>query len=401
MSLGGYKFAGRYCQKGSLTDAQWALQMHKTKVAAFMAANALSGAGWSFDQTGGDIAFGTYGNVIYSLDSVGNNYVSFLKQGTDSPVYLAILTCCLWGSVSSTGQIDGPYTLITSYSDSPYAGSRASAYHRISKVQLTISNLFTNMVGALGLYPAGLSCSSSSNSGMTYSSPNSYPNGSSYYQGYAIKGPCIISFAGSSISGDYINVSVIAGDGFSSLVNQSDLFGLFATMPLGYYSSSGTAKGESSECVYSSGSVQSSDVFTLSMDSSGTQSFGMLHYTIGSMYKTLNQQSTYPFSSTQILIEPDDLSGSCYKGTVKVDLLACSFPVRDSFSTSRLHPVANGNFLYAWKLNSSITATDASIFSSYYKFNFTQTLIASAYVGWDPSNPDITQASSWQLYDGT
>ena len=30
MSLGGYKFAGRYCEKGSLTDAQWALRMHKT-----------------------------------------------------------------------------------------------------------------------------------------------------------------------------------------------------------------------------------------------------------------------------------------------------------------------------------------------------------------------------------
>ena len=42
MSLGGYKFTGKYCNRGSLTDTQWVLLMHKTKVAAFMGANTLS-----------------------------------------------------------------------------------------------------------------------------------------------------------------------------------------------------------------------------------------------------------------------------------------------------------------------------------------------------------------------
>ena len=64
MSLGGYKFAGRYCEKGSLTDQQWALLMHKTRLAAFMAANTLSGAGWHFCKNGGTIDFGTDTGVI-------------------------------------------------------------------------------------------------------------------------------------------------------------------------------------------------------------------------------------------------------------------------------------------------------------------------------------------------
>ena len=46
MALGGYKFAGYKCSNdGTLTDAQWALRIHKTRIKAFLEANTLANTG--------------------------------------------------------------------------------------------------------------------------------------------------------------------------------------------------------------------------------------------------------------------------------------------------------------------------------------------------------------------
>ena len=82
MSLGGYKFEGRYSNRGSLTDTEWCLQIHKTRIAAFMAANARANAGWTFDYSDGQLPYGTSGNVTsYTFFKKTSYYAGYAVKG--------------------------------------------------------------------------------------------------------------------------------------------------------------------------------------------------------------------------------------------------------------------------------------------------------------------------------
>ena len=400
MSLGGYKFAGKYCEKGSLTDVQWALLVHKTRLTAFMASNTLSNAGWSFDQTGGDIAFESYGNVIYSLDSVGYNYVSFMKHGTDSPSYIAIITAFYWGTSSaSDGRIDGPWALAyrgNTISDSTYLCTGNTLYHRLSKAQLTISNLFSTMLNATPLVPCG--CGNHLNSSYVGShKPNSFKNSSSDYFGYAMKDACVISISGNGIINTKLYYSILSGDAYSST------FGDDSEILLAYCM----------YCCYFSNDMSNSYGETIPVTSTDGNAYGVLYSSLGNgnvrlhtlfipldaEYPVSANIDKYPFCSVKTLGPLDTSTNSYIRGTVSVDLLCTSAP--ETRETSPYgSTVANGNLLF---ISSSSTSSSLAGYIPTYEAEFPgpKSCYVSLYVGWDPSNPDITQASSWQLYDGT
>lgn len=403
MSLGGYKFAGKYCEKGSLTDVQWALLMHKTRLAAFMASNALSSAGWSFDQTGGDIAFGTYGNVIYSLDSVGNNYVSFMKHGTDNPAYIAIITTCYWGttSQSNVGEIDGPWLL--KFGADPYIGACNSMYHRLSRVQLTTSNLFSDVTGASPLIPLGFVMSTAASySGMTPSQSYSFPAQSAFYAGYAIKDELAIAFAARTVSSQKaIHFSALGVGARTHVIPSTNTNDIVASSPFGaYFGSSGAVNyGDSIDI-----DGESNDSYqygaTFIIDSSGGPQVAAIVCPNFAQFVTTVSPQVYPFGTIALVAKEEQ--NSIYKGSVAIDFISSNVcPVKQ---TDRLGVYAGGNYLFVGTVNytQSFPATQ-------YAFTTYQTVLGSApvsgypalYVGWDPSNPDITQASAWQLYDGT
>lgn len=397
MSLGGYKFAGRFCQKGSLTDQQWALLVHKTRLAAFMSSNTLSNAGWSFDQTGGDIAFESYGNVIYSLDSFGRNYVSFVKYGTDSPSYIAIITAFYWGaSSSSDGKIDGPWVLAyrgNTKSDSTYLCTGNTLYHRLSKAQLTISNLFSTMLNATPLVPCG--CGNHLNSSYVGSNkPNSFKNSSSGYFGYAMKDACVISISGNSIINTKLYYSILSGDAYSSM------FGDDSEILLAY-------------CMYGcyfGNDMSNSYGETIPVTSTDGNAYGVLYSSLGNgnvhlhtlfipldaEYPLTANIDKYPFCSVKTLGPLDTRTNSYIRGTVNVDLLCTSAPETQE-TRAYGSTVANGNLLF---ISSSSTSSSLAGYIPTYEVEFPgpRSCYVSIYVGWDPSNPDITQASAWTEY---
>lgn len=395
MSLGGYKFAGRFCQKGSLTDQQWALLVHKTRLAAFMASNTLSNAGWSFDQTGGDIAFGIYGNVIYSLDSFGRNYVSFMKHGTDSSTYIAIITAFYWGtSSSSDGKIDGPWVLAyRGANDERYLCTGNTLYHRISKAQLTISNLFSTMLNATPLIPCGGGIHLNS-SYVGSNKPNTFKTSSSGYFGYAVKDACVISISGNNIINTGLYYSILSGDAYSST------FGDYSETLLAY-------------CMYGSyfvNDIGNSYGETIPVTSTDGNTYGVLYSSLGNgdvrlhtlfipldaEYPLTANIDKYPFCSVKTLGPLDTRTNSYIRGTVNVDLFCTSAPEtreKNSYGST----VANGNLLF---ISSSSASSSLAGYIPTYEVEFPgpRSCYVSLYIGWDPSNPDITQASAWTEY---
>lgn len=398
MPLGGYKFAGRFCQKGSLTGAQWALKVHKTRLAAFMSSNALSNAGWSFDQTGGDIAFGSYGNVIYSLDSVGNNYVSFVKHGTESPAYIAIITAFKWGTSTGTGQIDGPWQL--RYGADPFIGASNSLFHRLSRTQLTTSNLFSSISGATPLIPLGFVMSTNEGySGMTPSRSYSFPSQSSFYAGYATKGERAIAFASKSVTQKAIHVSVLGIGARPNIIPNSNTNDIFATSLFGAYFSSAGANSYG-DCVDIDAEDPDGYQFgaTTILDSGGNVQLASILCPEVSLFVQTVSPQYYPFGSVSFVSANEVGRNSIYVGSAVIDFIASNIsPIQQ---TNRLQAYAGGNYLFVATGNYTQSLPyEKKAFTSY------QTILSSElkgypalYVGWDPSNPDITQSSSWTEY---
>ena len=397
MSLGGYKFAGKYCEKGSLTDVQWALLMHKTKVAAFMAANTLSNAGWDYDMTGSPD--GNY----HCLDAVGNNYVTVFKRtnGENDYTWFAIYTLCkfTW-SGTDTGAIK--MYIYANYSQM-YYGYYATNFYRIGTSAISYSDTLdvapTSRVNTIGPMPVGNVGASSSDISSSYYPPSntSLKDVTLASFGYAIKGDSIIMLQGqgSGFLSSYLKCSVASGHGFSSFVNSSDSCGAFAY----------NTQIENNI----SSSYENAERFVNYMGMSSELCAATAHTNGGGVPKyvaklgaiTLATYSSspqeYPFQSIMVFDVTDDGARPSGKGALNIDMIAVNFPgANQGIGPSLYSTVANGNYLcvnsitgaYYFKIKPLNSSTDIA-------------LNAAMYVGWDPSNPDITQASAWQLYDGT
>lgn len=395
MSLGGYKFAGKYCEKGSLTDVQWALLMHKTKVAAFMAANALSNAGWDYDMTGSPD--GNY----HCLDSVGNNYVTVFKRtnGEDDYTWFALYTITkfTWSGTDS-GAIK--MYIYANYSNK-YYGYYATSFYRIGTSVISYSDGLDSSplshANIIGPMPIGNPGASSSDISSSYYPPtdSSLKDVSLANFGFAIKGDSIVMLQGNgtNFNPQYLKCSVASGHGFSSFVNPDDTCGIFA-----YNTQKEQANSYNYE--YSARDVSSQNVESpLCSAADGSTGKPVYSANLGILpfatFSTAIQE--YPFQSVSVFGVLNNSTNSQGKGTLAVDLLAMNFPGLNQGLEPNIYTThANGNYL-------CVRATTGTYYFNITPLNIPQTKSwnMAMYVGWDPSNPDITQASSWQLFDGT
>ena len=415
MSLGGYKFAGYKCTKPSgATDAQWALLIHKTRLKAFMAANDAANAGWEFDWSNGNQDF-TWesggqthsGDVIYYADGTDPlNLVSFFKHGSgdDTKYYMiaSLFNYQLGTSYSGPTRINANGTFTLGYYTSSYqykVTTNVCLFHTASYDRFPedcfqfVSGGGTYPSRALSLVPISQFCYTSSAPYMTGSfSTNSYFAQTLLYLGVAIKGTNILTFTSANLTNDsdrYLRckTTLVGFDGMtlSSPNDSANIYGI---------------------TIYGTGD---SDIRTISwteyvdsrLNETLTDSFE--RYPVSNKqsqlllslpYKAVYNGSpdVYPFESV-ILTTNGERSTAPYlnndgitsKGSFNVDLLACNgtyfYSNFDTWKTA-----ANGNYIVVrFKRTTPSYATQPCVY----------------YVGWDPSNPDITSEDAWTAYDGT
>lgn len=400
MALGGYKFAGyKVTKPEGATDAEWALLIHKTRLKAFMAANALAGDIWEFDWSNGAIAFETYGNVIYDLNSDGLDLVSFFKHKTEDKYYM-VASLFKWSP--------GSYTDVYRVSEAPiqptYCES-SSNYVRVYYKQLfhTVgydrftpdclsytSNSYPSR--ALCLIPiGGWFTNSSTNFSIDINQANSFGSKSKFYAGYALKGKDIITITTFDLSinnpQNYLKTSLVGFDSLnlSSPNDTANIYGLcldWDTYDTAYtaWSSVGQALTYCQETLKSNFTryAEYSKWSTLFLSSAQRALFGGTPDNIpyeAAVLTTGSARTQSPYLNSD---------GITTKGTFNPEVLATNGQYYNGLS--KMTTYANGNYLMV----------------AYFANNI-QTAICPQtcyYVGWDPSNPDITSEDAWTAYNG-
>lgn len=387
MSLGGYMFEGRFCQKGSLTDVQWYHLLHATRVAAFMAANTRANAGWEYDMTGS-----SDGN-IHCLDAVGNNYVTCFKN-TAKGTYFALYTLCkATGTGTDSGSVQVTFTndYIVNTAQRYYLGENCSCFYTISKSHIAYDAKPGNV--GCGLIPTGNTgvqegamFSNYTNTSYTYAGISS----SFVKFGFAIKGDDIIAIQSYGTSSSNICLSIISGAGFSSFVNANDTRGIFCL------NTQATA-ANASFCYENLPKYASQN--NLFMSVCVTQQYDGTIYNISKLGFTpltryIGNMQEYPFESLYLYDVANSQTNVSGKGTLKIDLISVNFPGANNNIVPNVYStVAGGNYLTFRTLSGS----------NYYTFvqvNGTSNITSNVaiYCGWDASNPDITQESAWTEY---
>jgi len=389
MSLGGYMFEGRFCQKGSLTDVQWYHLLHATRVAAFMAANTRANAGWEYDMTGS-----SDGN-IHCLDAVGNNYVTCFKN-TAKGTYFALYTLCKatgTGTDSGSVQVTQIYGAIPSSSTSYYIGSNCCCFYSLSKSHIAYDTKPGSADTGKDLFPVGNTGCTLSGLGSGYTTvSNTIAGRTKCYFGFAIKGDDIVMLQDdTSVDVSYLCTSIASGSAFSSFVNANDTKGMFCLNT--QYSNSTAA----SDYEYGGRNVTSNaltmqlcnvETYTGSKIRSASLGFTPLTYYSGNMQE-------YPFESIYVFNVPNSESNVYGKGTLKVDLMSVNLQNRSNHVVPTVYStVAGGNYLTVRNI------TDSSFGYIFNRVNASSdlTVHVAIYCGWDASNPDITQESAWTEY---
>ena len=402
MALGGYKFAGYKCSRGTTTDLQWVLLCHKIRVKAFIESSTLSNAGWAFDSdfTSGMYAFESSGNVIYSMDNLGYNLVSFFKHGTGD-AYFAILTLGYYQATANLAAgcvtIDTPDVNGSSHYR---IGNGCTMFCKIAKTQITPSDVLGRVNGELYMMPVGrLLQAANYNNGPTpstwESSGYTYLGlGGSVYAGFATKGVKIISFMGYSESG--LCICCFSSSAFSSLFNNGDLYTQFALNPM--QATSGSATNERNN-VFSTGSL-SSQFGVYALDNSGSYVANPLLDSSGKSYYKASESSQYrSFDSLSVSGVWNSTYNNSAKGTVYIDFIAYNYCDTLASLPAPYRIVANGNYMCASNFTSSSGLTQEPL-NGIYTTSSGPKYFPVLYVGWDPSNPDITQQSAWTEYTG-
>jgi len=413
MSLGGYKFAGYKCHYTSgMSDGDLSLLMHKTRLMAFVKACKLSGANWHFCLNTGTIPFSDgetdYGNVIYHINNGVYNYASFVQYG-DEDKYIAILSIPEQSSFSPGSGIAQAYADYGS-------GNKQSWWYRSMHHCASMSPFDANHVDfmrngqeayypvhALSLQPLTKPYIASGLYGFTPDSHRTFFNclksgGLTAYFGYAIKGSKIITFAATNeittspstyLSEGLLWINLI-GFGAMILSSDTDQYNIFhavlSTSQGGDYECDFIKKtnfyviNECLQTLTSTGErfAQANKPSRLYINTSGFagQVYGVSDkLALSSCYITHSENgnpSNYIRTVTPYLTD----EGYTSKGMVDIDFLA-SAVTNDSSQLNSCKPYANGNYILGCK-------------------DFGQNM--QYYIGWDPSNPDITQESAWTAY---
>ena len=424
MAFGGYKFKGYKVVRANLatnTYANWCLLIHQARIKAFMESCALSGAQWHFSKTNGALSFESYGNVIYRVANANgdyHDYLSFFKYG-DEELYYMIATLGEYYMNNSSG------TPVIDPSIKGYqvqGGSASAALYKYIGYSSALSLEPFDDDAPFGSYPASaLPCTSQMATGIVNYLTNGVKEGTSLYMissyttiyvGYATKGKDIITVTNRNKG------CVESGDGFSSLCDPSDVYKLLK-VNLGFSTSETTdllpsateaLDGWNNECLNSNGSRVNINISTdankynhlalipsaLPMIESGGQ-----YVPYGSAYLSSisNEGNLVRLNNNKMFV----------KGIIKNELLSvnCFDDATRSQQPSVGSTVMGGNLLTMLCVqrlpgNSapnqgrithgySIPGTGFQGSSNYTIFY----MYPVAYVGWDPSNPNINDESSW------
>lgn len=381
MALGGYLFEGRVCNRGTLTDADWALLMHQTKVEAFLAANDRASAGWSLDMDDG---------VYNKLDPIGYNYMTRFENAS-AGAYLYVFTLCKFKAVVSASDVMAGYAEVGGFPNDPGSnnyvyGAGATNHVRLSKTRIATRACLarytanaTSPVMAAGNF--GQRVSSTSFSGPT---GGTFSSASTAYFGYAIKGADVICLSGGSLS--EIQLTVASASGFANLTAPGDPYSMFivnlsTVTPTGYGEASPVARDG-----------LASTAWTCAADGYGYSiNRGLYSFPIA---LTSNHTDEMSFNSIYMSGATTDTSITgtplCYgKGTIKADLLSTSYYSLTNYPAFR-QTVANGRFIAVLGQTSA---------QPHPGFNAYQGSFPNArqfiFVGWDETNPPLIEEDSW------
>ena len=194
---------------------------------------------------------------------------------------------------------------------------------------------------------------------------------------------------GTGFSASYLACSIASGHAFSSFVNNGDANGLFAYNT--QIEVSATSNYE----------INTRDANAASLSSKlcvSANKSGGVNYSTGfsalplAVYSTSVQE--YTFQSLQVFGVQNTAPATSGKGSISIDFMAINFPGANQGLVPTVYSTfANGNYLVVRRVS-------GSYYLSSYIYNAYDTVQwnAALYVGWDPSNPDITQASAWSEY---
>lgn len=410
MSLGGYKFAGKYCEKGSLTISEWCLRIHKTRVSAFLAANTLAGSPWAVYMDGSPD--GQYHALTSGTTSSPFNFVTCFycaSKGT----YFAIYTMPAVNSSTASNASYIVATLPNAYwngSSNRYIGCYNSCFYSIGTSPITYDRAYStfgsSQSGVSPVLPVG-NLGYNGSSQLSVAGANSYAlNGIAARFGFALKDDSIVMIQGAGNNGgnsSSLCVSVASGHAFSSFINSGDTYGALCHAIQSF--ASGTSVSANYEiggrCTNNGGNSMNIPVFMVQA-SNGYFSYPCEYQCVPlSIYGTAI--SDYPFQALSVYGVTNSVTGVNGKGTISVDLLAVNFPGSgQGLYPANFSTMANGNYLTVHHGGSTTPGSGLGISCKGFNSDMPANEYDIAlYVGWDPSNPDITQASAWQLYDGT
>ena len=413
MAFGGYKFKGYKVVRANLatnTYANWCLLVHQARIKAFMESCALSGAQWHFSKTNGPLAFESYGNVIYRVANANgdyHDYLSFFQYG-DEELYYMIATLGEYYTKATSGSAP---TLDESAIYGFYSSNAKVKRGGVCSC-LAVDSDFADL-GPFAAMPAkSLACSSIATAAAPDVAANAYsnastPNGnglsnSSIYIGFATKGKDIVN-----VYQKYIT-SIESGSAFSGHSTPNDPYGELKYIFDLFQSDEITLSNESdriymdqlrSECLTDSGEP----IFYKSKGVTSTQS-SQLGITIPAQafYETGN--TLIPFGSPVLTTlgkcnKTISSAGMLTKGVVNGELLSVNYG-----KTQTTHPtvgsvVMGGNLIEVVRCTykSSTPYTRNPSPGAHLSGATESAAVAcpAAYVGWDPSNPNINDDSSW------
>lgn len=422
MAFGGYKFKGYKVVRANLatnTYANWCLLVHQARIKAFMESCALSGAQWHFSKTNGALSFESYGNVIYRVANANgeyHDYLSFFQYGNEELYYMiSTLGEYYWEGRGTPGILS-----VSQYQE--HGGSTTAGGYKFSGYSSALSLQQFEDNGPFGTYPVhALPCTSqlcgaSTNyytDGVKENTDGFIPSNSIWIKvGYATKGKDIITIMPDNRG------CVESGDAFASLCDPDDSYTLakilFGIHPneLTCYNPANTSSLDywTNECLDTSGNRSSKNTSTSTSyknnlavvpDVNSYFSPGGTKVPFGSM--SLGTTGAY---SNLVALNSNNIFT---KGVIKPELLCCNSYYSETKSQQpAIGSTALGGNLIALcacqKLPSSGSGTvsrgrihggytiPGTGFTESYALCF---CFPVAYVGWDPSNPDITNESSW------
>jgi len=409
MAFGGYKFKGYKVVRANLatnTYANWCLLVHQARIKAFMESCALSGAQWHFSKTNGPLAFEDYGNVIYRVADVTSNYtnyMSFFQYGSEDAYYMiATLGGCTSEASFNQTRVDmsGIKAIYWSYVYS-YLASLSSA---LSLSDFTEDGIFANYPSS-ALFCSSVTCDEkvSSSDAIIQAQSTSFavPKSSCLLVGFATKGKDIISI--NTIDNVTVPFSfcVESIGGLSKIYSPTDTNNIFKACIRSRLNNEGYASinnnyinGGMCETLTHSGTRLGYNRLNISTSSA----YWGLFISVPVVPTFSSVTDKVPFQSPDLICSkniPHWMNDEHFtaKGTINNELVSYNASCTSSSNCPNQGATAlGGNLLSVGALSSNANYT---MMGSGAMQNISNAIYPCGYVGWDPSNPDIKNESSW------